>query len=239
MLSVLTHDGITGRAVKSGLLTLGLWNPREYTHNHYRSVDDRPYGGGPGMIMLYQPLHDAIQAARREWRGDGRVIYLSPQGKRFSQSVADDLVKRHNNIMLVAGRYEGVDQRLIDAAVDEELSIGDYILSGGELAAMVVIEVLTRLIPGALGDEKSAMQDTFSTGMLEFPQYTRPEEIEGRQVPAVLLSGDHRAILRWRLKQALGRTWERRPDLLADRALSEEESQLLDEYLHETGNKVD
>lgn len=238
MLSVLMDDGITGRAVKSGLLTLDLWNPREYTHSRYRSVDDRPYGGGPGMVMLYQPLHDAIQAARNKWSGEGRVIYLSPQGNRFSQSVADDLVKRHDNIMLVAGRYEGVDQRLIDAAVDEELSIGDYVLSGGEVAAMVVIEVLARLIPGALGDENSAMQDTFSTGMLEYPQYTRPEEIEGQHVPAVLLSGDHRAILRWRLKQALGRTWERRPDLLADRVLSDDERQLLDEYLLETGNKL-
>ena len=233
------EDGITGRAVRSGLLTLGLWNPREYTHNRYRSVDDRPYGGGPGMVMLYQPLHDAIQAARSKWNGEGRVIYLSPQGKRFNQSVADDLVKRHDNIMLVAGRYEGVDQRLVDTVVDEELSIGDYVLSGGEMAAMVVIEVLTRLIPGALGDESSAMQDTFSTGMLEYPQYTRPEEIEGQHVPAVLLSGDHRAILRWRLKQALGRTWERRPDLLAARALSDEERQLLEEYLDETGNKLD
>jgi tRNA (guanine37-N1)-methyltransferase len=238
MFAVLKEDGITGRAVKSGLLTLGLWNPRDYASNSYRSVDDKPYGGGPGMVMLYQPLRDAIHAARREHNGNCRVFYLSPQGRRFTQSVATGLVAGFENIVLVAGRYEGVDERLIEQEIDEELSIGDYVLSGGEIAAMVVVDALTRLLPGALGHEDSALQDTFNGGLLEFPQYTRPEEIDGQQVPAVLLSGDHQAILRWRRKQALGRTWLKRPDLLGEKDLSSEERRLLEEYLDETVNKT-
>jgi len=238
MFEVLKDDGITGRAVKAGLLKLGLWNPREFTHNSYRTVDDKPYGGGPGMVMLYQPLRDAIHAARREHHGNSRVFYLSPQGRRFNQSIASGLIEQFDNIVLVAGRYEGIDERLIDLEIDEELSIGDYVLSGGEIAAMVVIDALTRLLPGALGDEESALQDTFNGGLLEFPQYTRPDEVDGQHVPAVLLSGDHQAILRWRRKQALGRTWQKRPDLLGEKDLTNEERQLLEEYLDETLNKT-
>lgn len=238
MFEILKEDGITGRAVKAGLLRLDVWNPRDFTHNNYRSVDDKPYGGGPGMVMLYQPLRDAIHAARCEHNGNSRVLYLSPQGRRFNQAVASELVDEFNNIVLVAGRYEGVDERVIDSEIDEELSIGDYVLSGGELAAMVVIDAITRLIPGALGHEESALQDTFDGGLLEFPQYTRPEEIDGQHVPAVLLSGDHKAILRWRRKQALGRTWQKRPDLFQQKELTEEERRLLDEYLDETASKM-
>lgn len=233
MFEVLEGDGITGRAVSEGILQLGLWNPRDFTRNRHRTVDDKPYGGGPGMVMLFQPLRDAIHAAKREHTGKSRVYYLSPQGKRFDQSVAAELADQYKNIVLVAGRYEGVDERLIEDEIDEELSIGDYVLSGGEIAAMVVIDAITRLLPGALGHEDSAMQDTFSVGLLEFPQYTRPEEIDGRKVPAVLLSGDHQAILRWRLKQALGRTWQKRPDLLKTRELTNEEDLLLDEFIKE------
>lgn len=235
MFEILRDDGITGRAIKERILRLGVWNPRDFTHNRHRTVDDKPYGGGPGMVMCYQPLRDAIQAARREHSGKSRVFYLSPQGKRFNQSVAVELAEQYGNIVLVAGRYEGIDERLLDKEIDEELSVGDYVLSGGEIAAMVVVDALTRLLPGALGHEDSALQDTFSGGLLEFPQYTRPEEIDGRNVPAVLLSGDHQAILRWRRKQSLGRTWQKRPDLLDVRGLSNEERQLLDEYLDETG----
>lgn len=234
MFDVLKDDGITGRAIKEGLLRLSVWNPRDYTSNRHRTVDDKPYGGGPGMVMLYQPLRDAIRAARSEHSGKTRVLYLSPQGTRFDQSVACGFAEQYDSIVLVAGRYEGVDERLIDKEIDEELSIGDYVLSGGEIAAMIVIDVITRLLPGALGHEDSALQDTFSGGLLEFPQYTRPEEIDGQRVPAVLLSGDHRAILRWRRKQALGRTWHKRPDLFDGRELTDEERRLLDEYLNET-----
>lgn len=236
MLEVLKDYGITGRAISEGLLRLGLWNPRDFTHNRHRSVDDKPYGGGPGMVMSYQPLHDAIRAAKSEHGGKSRVFYLSPQGKCLNQSFAAELAEQYKNIVLVAGRYEGVDERLIDDEIDEELSIGDYVLSGGEVAAMVVIDVITRLLPGALGHEDSALQDTFSGGLLEFPQFTRPEEINDRKVPAVLLSGDHQAILRWRRKQALGRTWQKRPDLLEARELTNEERQLLHEYINEIVN---
>ena len=238
MFEILKEDGITGRAVKAGLLRLNVWNPRDFAQNNYRSVDDKPYGGGPGMVMLYQPMRDAIHAARREHSGNSRVLYLSPQGRCFTQAVASKLVDELDNIVLVAGRYEGVDERVINREIDDELSIGDYVLSGGELAAMVVIDAITRLIPGALGHEESALQDTFNGGLLEFPQYTRPEEIDGQHVPAVLLSGDHQAILRWRRKQALGRTWQKRPDLLQKKQLTEEESRLLDEYLDETESKT-
>jgi len=234
LFDVLKSDGITGRAVKEGILRLGLWNPRDFTHNRHRTVDDKPYGGGPGMVMLYQPLRDAIHAARQEQKGRSRVFYLSPQGRRFDQAAATELTGQYDNIVLVAGRYEGVDERVIDQEIDEELSIGDYVLSGGEIAAMAVIDVITRLLPGALGHEDSAQQDTFSGGLLEYPQYTRPENIDGLEVPAVLLSGDHQAILRWRRKQSLGRTWQRRPDLLEVKKLSHEERQLLDEYISET-----
>ena len=221
--------GVTGRAFERGLAQLRLWNPRDYTHDVHRTVDDRPYGGGPGMVMKVEPLRAAILDAKRAAPGS-RVAYLSPQGRRFDQQAAAELAGR-DGLILVAGRYEGVDERIIARHVDEEWSIGDYVLSGGELAAMVLMDVVLRLRPGVLGHEDSAAQDSYMAGLLDCPHYTRPEEIDGLQVPAVLLSGNHEAIRRWRLGQALGRTWERRPDLLAQRALSDEERKLLDDYI--------
>ncbi len=224
----LTGYGVTGRAHDMGLYELGVWNPRDYTHDRHRTVDDRPYGGGPGMLMKVEPLQQALVDARQV-NPDAQVIYMSPQGRRFDQQIAQDLASRQG-IILLAGRYEGVDERLVEREIDEELSIGDYVLSGGELAAMVVIDAVTRLLPGVLGHEASAEQDSFSDGLLDCPHYTRPEVYQGMQVPPVLLSGDHAAIRRWRLKQALGRTWLRRPDLLQDRMLVREQQQLLDEF---------
>lgn len=232
MFTALTEHGVSGRAVRGGILQLGLWNPREYTENKHRRVDDRPYGGGPGMVMEVQPLRDAVEAARLASTGDNHVVYMSPQGQPLTQQRVTELAARPR-LILVAGRYEGVDERFIETEVDEELSIGDYVLSGGELAAMVVIDAVTRLLPGALGHADSAQQDSFMDGLLDCPHYTRPELYEGRPAPPVLLSGDHAAIARWRLQQALGRTWERRPDLLADRQLDEEQQALLDAYLRE------
>ena len=227
-----SEHGVTGRAVDEGIVTLSHINPRDYTTDRHRTVDDRPYGGGPGMLMKIDPLRQAIAAARVQAGGSPRVVYLSPQGKRFDHAKAAEMA-RENSLVLVAGRYEGVDERLIETEVDEELSIGDYVLSGGELAAMVVIDAVTRQLPGVLGHELSAQEDSFADGLLDCPHYTRPEVFEGRQVPAVLLSGDHEKIRRWRLKQALGRTLERRPDLLEDRAMTPEEQDLLAEYCRE------
>ena len=221
--------GVTGRAFERGLAQLRLWNPRDYTQDVHHTVDDRPYGGGPGMVMKVEPLRAAILDAKRAAPGS-RVAYLSPQGRRFDQQAAAELAGR-DGLILVAGRYEGIDERTIARHVDEEWSIGDYVLSGGELAAMVLMDVVLRLRPGVLGHEDSAAQDSYMAGLLDCPHYTRPEEIDGLQVPAVLLSGNHEAIRRWRLGQALGRTWERRPDLLAQRALSDEERKLLDDYI--------
>ncbi|TDY02396.1 tRNA (guanosine(37)-N1)-methyltransferase TrmD [Thiohalophilus thiocyanatoxydans] len=232
MFSAVTGAGITGRALSRGLVEVGLYNPRDYTADRYQTVDDRPYGGGPGMVMLFEPLRDAIRDARGSGDAAGRVIYLSPQGRKLDQAGLEAL-SRHSHLILVCGRYEGIDERLIQAEVDEEWSIGDYVLSGGELAAMVMMDGITRLLPDALGHEDSAQQDSFSDGLLDFPQFTRPEMIEGRQVPPVLLSGDHKAIERWRLKQALGRTWLRRPDLLETFELDEEQQTLLAEFIHE------
>ncbi len=207
-------------------------NPRDYTTDRHRTVDDRPYGGGPGMLMKIDPLQQAIAAAR-ETAGEGaKVIYLSPQGKKLDHGVAVAL-SQERALILVAGRYEGVDERLIQAEVDEELSIGDYVLSGGELAAMVVIDTVTRQLPGVLGHELSAQEDSYADGLLDCPHFTRPEEYQGRRVPDVLLSGNHEEIRRWRLKQALGRTQERRPDLLQDRPMTAEETELLAEYNRE------
>ena len=229
MLAAVTEVGVTGRAVREGLLELAAVNPRDYALDRHRSVDDRPYGGGPGMVMRPEPLAAAIGEARR-LAGGGPVVYLSPQGARFDDRRARQLAAQRR-LVLVAGRYEGVDERVLEGHVDEELSIGDYVLSGGELAAMVVIDAVARLLPGVLGHADSAMEDSFADGLLDCPHYTRPEHYEGRAVPAVLLSGDHAAIRRWRLKQALGRTWQRRPDLLEARgSLSSEEQRLLDEY---------
>lgn len=232
MFEAVSAYGVTGRAVERGIVELGLWNPRDYTHDRHRTVDDRPYGGGPGMLMKVQPLRDAIQDARKVSERKSHVVYLSPQGQPLDQAGVQELAG-HEHLVLIAGRYEGVDERLIETEVDEEWSIGDYVLSGGELAAMVVIDAITRLLPGALGHEDSAQQDSFSEGVLDCPHYTRPEVFEGMPVPAVLLSGDHAAIARWREKQALGRTWLRRPELLAKALLNEREQQLLQEFIQE------
>ena len=232
MFDAVSDHGVTGRAVKQGLVQISHSNPRDYTTDKHRTVDDRPYGGGPGMLMKIDPLQQAIAAAREAAGKDAKVIYLSPQGKRLDHSKAVAL-SQEQGLILVAGRYEGVDERLIEAEVDEELSIGDYVLSGGELAAMVVIDTVTRQLPGVLGHELSAVEDSYADGLLDCPHYTRPEEYQGKQVPEVLLSGNHDQIRRWRLKQALGRTSERRPDLLEGRAMSPEEQTLLAEYLRE------
>lgn len=223
--------GIQGRAIQQGLLELETWNPRDYSRDRHRSVDDRPYGGGPGMVMQVQPLQATIQAARAHGPA-APVIYLSPQGRTFDQRKARELA-RLERIILLAGRYEGIDERVIDMEVDEELSIGDYVLSGGELPALVVMDAVTRLLPGALGDADSALEDSFMDGLLDYPHYTRPEEIAGQRVPQPLLEGDHAAIKRWRRKQALGRTWQRRPDLLEVVQLDARQAALLDEFIEE------
>jgi tRNA (guanine37-N1)-methyltransferase len=232
MFGAVSDHGVTGRAVRQGLVSLSHCNPRDYTADKHRTVDDRPYGGGPGMLMMIDPLQQAIAAAREAVGTGAKVIYLSPQGQRFDHGKAVALA-REEALVLIAGRYEGVDERLLEAEVDEELSIGDYVLSGGELAAMVVIDAVTRQLPGVLGHELSAQEDSYADGLLDCPHYTRPEVYQGRRVPDVLLSGNHEEIRRWRLKQALGRTLERRPDLLEGRAMAPEEEQLLAEYLRE------
>jgi tRNA (guanine37-N1)-methyltransferase len=237
LVRAVTGSGVTGRAAQAGLLELVTWNPRDYAQDRHRTVDDRPYGGGPGMVMMLAPLRDAIHAARAAAPAGSRVAYLSPQGRRLDQAGIETLAGRPG-LILVAGRYEGIDERLVDAEIDEEWSLGDFVLSGGELAAMAIVDAVTRLIPGALGDADSAEQDSFVDGLLDCPHYTRPEVADGRTVPAVLLSGDHAAIARWRRKQALGRTWERRPDLLEQVALDEEQQRLLDEYIAEQANEA-
>ena len=225
------REGISGRALEQGLAELVLWNPRDFTRDPHRTVDDRPYGGGPGMVMKVEPLLAAIEAARAQ-APHSPVVYLSPQGRRFDQAAARRMAELPG-LVLIAGRYEGVDERLLEACVDEEWSIGDYVLSGGELPAMVLMDAVIRLLPGALGHDDSARQDSFFEGLLDCPHYTRPEEILGRRVPEVLTSGDHERIRRWRLQQALGRTWLRRPDLLQDRPLGEEEQALLKAFLRD------
>jgi tRNA (guanine37-N1)-methyltransferase len=232
MLDAVSRVGITGRAVERELLEIQAWNPRDYATDRHRTVDDRPYGGGPGMVMKVEPLRTAIRAARAKAPEGAPVIHLSPQGRVLDQAGLRELAALPG-MVLVASRYEGVDERLIAAEIDQEWSIGDYVLSGGELAAMVLIDGVTRLLPGALGHEDSADQDSFSNGLLDYPHYTRPEEVDGHMVPAVLCSGDHQAIHRWRQKQALGRTWLRRPDLLKDLPLDETQQQLLDEFIRE------
>lgn len=234
LVDAITAHGITGRARARGLIELSLWNPRDYAGDRHRTVDDRPYGGGPGMVMRVEPLCAAIRAARARAVERTQVLYLTPQGRRLDQAAVHALAARPG-LILVAGRYEGVDERAIELEVDEEWSIGDYVLSGGEPAVLVVLDAVVRLLPEALGDAESAGQDSFSDGLLEYPQYTRPEVIEGRRVPPVLLSGDHEAVRRWRRKQALGRTWRRRPDLLEDLELDVEARALLEEYIREVG----
>ena len=223
--------GIQGRAIKQGLLELETWNPRDYSEDRHAAVDDRPYGGGSGMVMQVQPLRTAIRAARAAGVA-APLVYLSPQGRRFDQKKALELAGRER-LILLAGRYEGIDERFIDMEVDEELSIGDYVLSGGELPALVVMDAVTRLLPGALGAEDSAQNDSFMDGLLEYPHYTRPEEYEGKRVPDVLLGGNHGLIDRWRRKQSLGRTWQRRPELLEDLQLDAEQLELLKEFINE------
>jgi tRNA (guanine37-N1)-methyltransferase len=220
--------GVTGRAIDKGLAELVLWNPRDYTEDVHQTVDDRPYGGGPGMVMKVEPLLAAIQAAKAQSPAS-KVVYLSPQGQRFVQATAVAATQT-SGIILIAGRYEGIDERVIHSFVDEEWSLGDFVLSGGELPAMVVIDSMIRLLPGALGHAESAEQDSFSDDLLDCPHYTRPENILDQDVPSVLLSGDHEKIRLWRLQQALGRTWLRRPDLLEGRELNKQEQELLDEF---------
>jgi tRNA (guanine37-N1)-methyltransferase len=237
MFDSLTRYGVTRRAVEQGRFDLVTWNPRGFTSDNYRTVDDRPYGGGPGMLMLADPLAKAISAAKQAQLAAGcgktTVVYLSPQGRTLNDGVVKALIAGKGGLVLLAGRYEGIDERLIRHYVDEEISIGDYVLSGGELAAMVLMDSMVRQLPGVLGDEASAEQDSFVSGLLDCPHYTRPEVFEGEGVPAVLMSGHHAEIEKWRLKQALGRTWERRPDLLARRQLTKQEARLLAEYQQE------
>lgn len=241
MFDAVTECGVTGRARERGLYQFVAWNPRDFAANAHRTVDDRPYGGGPGMVMMVEPLSKALQAACQRQRSAGversRVVHLTPQGRLLdhAQTVA---LSREPGLVLLAGRYEGVDERLMGQLAVEELSIGDYVLSGGELAAMVLMDGVIRQLPGALGDAESAIQDSFAGGLLDCPHYTRPEVHEGVAVPAVLLSGNHAEISRWRLKQSLGRTWQRRPDLLERRGLSAEEQGLLEEYRQELQSKI-
>lgn len=235
MAGALTEQGVIGRAIKNKLISLDVWNPRDFTHDRHRTVDDRPYGGGPGMLMKVQPLQDAIQAAKQkaqDLNGETRVIYLSPQGSKLDHSKVKELAS-YQNLICIAGRYEGVDERLIEAEVDEEISIGDYVLSGGELPALVLIDAVARMVPGVLGHSDSALEDSFVEGLLDCPHYTRPEVFNHTPVPEVLLSGNHEKIRRWRLKQSLGRTQKRRPDLLLGRVLSEEQKALLKEFVDE------
>ena len=228
MFAALHEYGVVGRAGERGQFTLQIHDPRDYSGNKYRRVDDRPYGGGPGMVMMAPPLAEAIHMARRD-NPQAKVIYLTPQGRRLDHTGVMELAVRPGMILL-AGRYEGVDERLLETEVDEEWSIGDYVLSGGELAAMVLIDAVVRQLPGVLGDAESAEQDSFAQGLLDTAHYTRPEVFAGRAVPEVLLSGDHARIQRWRKRQALGRTWLRRPDLLEKLPLSAEERELLQAF---------
>lgn len=226
----LLECGITSRAIKNELIKIACWNPRDFTQNKHRNVDDSPYGGGPGMVMMAQPLQDAIKTAKQAAPKQPFVVHLSPQGKVFNQAIAVEALKKEN-LLFIAGRYEGIDERLLELEVDEEWSLGDFVLSGGELAALTMIDAITRLIPGALGSEDSAALDSITSGFLKYPQYTRPEVFAGLKVPEVLLSGNHRDIDRWRLKQSLGRTWLKRPDLLAKINLDKLQSELLQEFV--------
>ena len=234
MFAAITGSGITSRALDAGLYSVTTWNPRDFTTDNYRTVDDRPYGGGPGMVMLPEPLERTLDAVKSA--GGGRTLYLSPQGRKLDHRRVMALVQEQA-LTLLCGRYEGVDERLLERRVDEEVSIGDFVLSGGELAAMALIDACVRQLPGALGDDASALEESFADGLLDCPQYTRPEVWTSggaeRRVPEVLLSGHHENIRRWRLKQALGRTWLRRPDLLEVKTLSAEEKKLLDEFQRE------
>ena len=221
--------GVTGKAIENETVILNVWNPRDYTYDKHNTVDDRPFGGGQGMVMKYQPLHDAVTAAKANSFGESKVVYLSPQGKPLTQSLLQEASKL-SQLILVAGRYEGIDERFIARDCDEEWSLGDYVISGGELAALIVIDAITRLLPNVLGNVQSALQDSHSDGLLDYPQFTRPECIENEAVPDVLLSGHHKDIEQWRMKQALGRTWQKRPDLLKKKTLSAEQERLLAQF---------
>ncbi|WP_411725744.1 tRNA (guanosine(37)-N1)-methyltransferase TrmD [Methyloglobulus sp.] len=224
--------GISGRAQERGIVRLSAWNPRDYTTDKHRTVDGRPYGGGPGMVIKYQPLHDALTAAKQAGSGSAKVVYLSPQGKPITQALLVEACEVPQ-LILVAGRYEGVDERFVELDCDDEWSIGDYVISGGELAALVVIDAMTRLLPGVLGDEDSAQQDSHVNGLLDCQHFTRPELVNGVAVPDVLLTGNHADIDRWRMKQALGRTWQRRPDLLKKKELTVGQEKLLKEFINQ------
>lgn len=228
----ITGHGVTGRAVKNGLISVDCWNPRDFTYDRHHTVDDRPYGGGPGMLMMVEPLRKAIHAAKAAAGDNAKVIYLSPQGRKLDQQGVCELAA-NEKLILVCGRYEGVDERVIQTEIDEEWSVGDYVLSGGELPAMVLIDAVSRFVPGVLGHQASAKEDSFADGLLDHPHYTRPEVLDGMCVPPVLLSGNHAEIDRWRMKQSLGRTWLRRPELLESLALTDEQRMLLAEFQRE------
>ncbi len=230
MVQIVTEYGVVGRASDNGIVSIGCQDPREFTTDIHRTVDDRPYGGGPGMVMKFEPLAAARGAAKRRVPEGAPVVFLTPQGARFDQATAERYAALPG-IILLAGRYEGREQRLIEAHVDEELSLGDFVMSGGEIAVMAVVDSVARLLPGVLGTEESVEQESFVDGMFDHPHYTRPEEIAGRRVPDVLLSGDHARIARWRYQQALGRTFVRRPELVAQLRLTDEQRTVLDEYL--------
>jgi tRNA (guanine37-N1)-methyltransferase len=229
MLREAMRHGVLGRAVERGVVGLDYFDPREHTADVHRTVDDRPYGGGPGMVLKLEPLRDALRAAQKALPPGSRKVYLGADGARFEQKTAREACQ-WPGLILVAGRYEGVDERFIEAEIDAQWSIGDYVLTGGELPALVVIDAIARLLPGTLGSAESAVQESFTDGLLDWPHYTRPASIDGREVPEVLASGDHAAVRRWRLQQALGRTWLRRPELLEQRGMSGEERALLDEF---------
>lgn len=228
--------GVTGRAIKQGLVNISYWNPRDWASGPYKQVDDKPYGGGPGMVMMYEPLREAILHAKKQLPENAKVIYLSPQGKHICQNEINKCVSSKTPLIFLAGRYEGIDERIIENYVDEEWSIGDFVLSGGELAVMVFIDAITRLIPGSLGNLSSAHQDSFMNDLLDHQHYTRPDNIDGKKVPSILLSGDHQKIARWRRKQALGRTQLRRPEILDKLDLDKNDKQLLEEFNNEHNN---
>lgn len=230
MFSALNY-GVISRAIEDQRLGLHFWNPRDFTNDTHKTVDDRPYGGGPGMVMKYQPLAQALKAAQARQQRRAKVVYLSPQGQPLTQAILMDLAQQ-SALTLLCGRYEGIDERLLEDYVDHEYSIGDYVVSGGELPAMVMIDAIARLLPGVLGHPLSAAQDSFSNGLLDHPHYTRPEIENDQNVPKILLSGDHQAIERWRLQQSLGKTWQKRPDLLKRRPENQQEQQLLEDYIN-------
>ncbi|SJL82108.1 tRNA (guanosine(37)-N1)-methyltransferase TrmD [Vibrio palustris] len=232
MFQSITDFGVTGQAVKSGVMSVQTWNPRDFTHDKRRTVDDKPYGGGPGMLMMVQPLRDAIQAAKQAAPKKAKVIYLSPQGRKLDQAGVEELAT-NENLILICGRYEGIDERVIASEVDEEWSIGDFVMTGGEIPAMTLIDSVSRFVPGVLGDFASAEEDSFANGLLDCPHYTRPDVLDGKEVPSVLKSGNHEDVRRWRLKQSLGRTWQRRPELLENLALTDEQEKLLAEFIKE------